>query len=357
MAGPIMRKADTGEAGNPGQFGSLHRGESQVEVDLGDKTLLDQIDEGESLDEFRERIGHPWYKGCLHLSDARGIDEMNDRLESEGAAARVYAVWEDAEAAKKDGSQVAFDLYVRTGGDRGDFFPVSDDAQSYLLDDTPEPPLSVTDVYVGYPDLPGFQTDGAHFQSIDGAEAKRERLMEQVAALDALTGREAQDVPAVAHARVEKAKSARTIAERKRELNALYHEYDVASAEVSVAANEAAIDSMADRAAQIAPPEAAAIAITHEYSDSPEDDETTARGIAWVDGAGKRLNSEPSPEEDELQYDYWSDVDRRHLYRTGGIVEPDQSMPGNDDVYGYIPIPGRRSFAERALETRSASRP
>lgn len=63
MAGPIKRKGDTGEAGNRGQFGSLHREESQIDLStIGDEELgthLESIDFGDELDFDLDGDGKP----------------------------------------------------------------------------------------------------------------------------------------------------------------------------------------------------------------------------------------------------------------------------------------------------------
>ena len=101
MAGQIKRKADTGEAGNPGQFGSLHRGESDVSVEVG---ADDPFAGRGSIDDLwpseRPRVmatvevyseDDPMGDKDVHLVDVtdivadRGIDIFEDRgIEADG---------------------------------------------------------------------------------------------------------------------------------------------------------------------------------------------------------------------------------------------------------------------------------
>ena len=101
MTRPIKRKADTGEAGNPGQFGSLHRGESDVSVEVG---ADDPFAGRGSIDDLwpseRPRVmatvevyseDDPMGDKDVHLVDVtdivadRGIDIFEDRgIEADG---------------------------------------------------------------------------------------------------------------------------------------------------------------------------------------------------------------------------------------------------------------------------------
>lgn len=63
MAGPITRKSDTREAGNPGQFGSIHRGEVDLDLStISDEDLSDHLEDmdfGDELDFDLDGDGKP----------------------------------------------------------------------------------------------------------------------------------------------------------------------------------------------------------------------------------------------------------------------------------------------------------
>lgn len=134
-----------------------------------------------------------------------------------------------------------------------------------------------------------------------------------------------------------------TLQERAERLEQEYRVISERYREVAVASNEAQIELLSERAAELTDENTVSLAVTM-WSDDPENRCESARGISLVKADGSLEEVEWGDDCEELSETWQATVDRQVLWdEHRGLIEPDETDWDHEvnDVFVYIPIKGR----------------